>query len=78
MKHPQMKLVVDILSEEQEGYVHQAGATGIVVEPLGPNAWIIEVRVPDTTLEGDAWYETFHVYGHEFELLVGHPPETRA
>ena len=67
-KHPKMKLTVEIPSLEEADHIHRVGAHGIVVEPLGPNAWLVEVRVPDESLEGDAWYETLEVRGNEFEL----------
>jgi hypothetical protein len=67
--HRKMKLTVDIESQQEPGHVHHVGATGILVEPLGANAWLVEVRVPDPTLEGDAWYETLEVRGDEFELI---------
>jgi len=65
--HLKMKLTVEIESQQEPGHVHRVGASGIVVEPLGPDAWLVEVCVPDPTLEGDAWYETLEVRGDEFE-----------
>lgn len=65
-----MKLKVDIESKQEPGYTHPAGSQGIIVEQLGENAWLIEVRVPDETLVGDAWYETIEVYEREFEKVI--------
>jgi len=64
-----MRLTVEIQSRQEAGHRHRVGTEGIVVDPLGPNAWLVEVRVPDATLEGDAWYETLEVYWNEFELV---------
>jgi len=67
--HRKMKLKIDIESRQKPGHVHRAGAEGIVVERLGRGAWLVEVRVPDESLVGDAWYETLDVRKGEFETL---------
>jgi hypothetical protein len=67
-EHSRIRLTKPIPSHRKPGYVHGVGTEGIAVEPLGENAWIIEVRVADTTLVGDAWYETLDASGDEFEL----------
>lgn len=66
-----IRLLKEIPSLYQPGFVHEVGSEGVVVEPLAPNgaAWLIEVTVPDETLEGDAWYETIEVLPHEFEVI---------
>jgi hypothetical protein len=70
-----IELTKPISSHRKPGYVHPPGTKGVVVESLGDNAWIIEVRVHDSSLVGDAWYETLDTYGHEFKLCV---PKSRA
>lgn len=47
-------------SEERPGHVHVAGTEVKVVEVLGA-ACIVEVRVPDESLVGGAWYDTIEV-----------------
>ncbi|MEM9456074.1 MAG: hypothetical protein AAGF11_17970 [Myxococcota bacterium] len=64
-----MRLRVELRSRREPDHVHGVDAEGVVVEALGTNVWLVEVCVPDETLEGDAWYETFEVRGHEFELV---------
>jgi len=61
-----IRLTVAIPSAYQRGHVHALGTPGIVVEQLGPGVWLVEVRVPDESLEGNAWYETLEVAEHEF------------
>ena len=61
-----IRLTVAIPSADRRGHVHASGTPGILVERLGPGAWLVEVRVPDESLEGDAWYETLEVAEHEF------------
>jgi len=61
-----IRLTVAIPSAYRRGHVHVPGTPGIAVEQLGPGAWLVEVRIPDDTLEGDAWYETLEVAEHEF------------
>lgn len=69
MTQRKMKLLVDIESRHRSGHIHPSGSSGIVVERLGDDAWLVEVRVPDPTLVGDGWYETLDVREHEFELV---------
>lgn len=45
--------------------VHPPGTQGILVEKLSPRIWLVELRVPDKSLEGDAWYETVEVLPDE-------------
>lgn len=47
--------------------VHPVGTQGILVEKLGSQIWLVELRVPDESLEGDAWYETIEVSPEEVE-----------
>lgn len=63
-----IQLTADIESR-RGGHTHRAGASGTMVEPIGENAWLIEVRVPDETLEGGAWYETIEATGSDFRLV---------
>lgn len=71
--HAEIKLKVAIPSRHTPGHIHPVGASGIVVEPLGPDAWLVEVRVADDDLVGGAWFETLDVYRHEFELVNAQP-----
>lgn len=47
---------------------YQAGTPGIAVERLGPNAWLVEVRIPDPELEGGFFFETLEVRPSEFQF----------
>lgn len=69
---PKMTLLVDVPSDQEPGYIHKAGSTGIVVEVLesltedpNPPVWLAEIRVPDDSLEGGAWYETVELRPEE-------------
>lgn len=66
-----IRLTVDIASSYKPGHVHRVGTAGFIVEALGPHAYLVEVTVPDASLEGDAWYETIEIRDTEFELT--HP-----
>lgn len=68
-------LKVQVPSEQVAGYVHEPGARGFTVEKLGENAWLVEIRVPDESLEGDAWYDVLEVRPHEIEFLTLEAPE---
>jgi len=67
MQH--IELLVTIHSKQERGHVHKAGARGILVEHLGARASLVEIRVPDDSLEGNAWYETIEVRNSEFRLV---------
>lgn len=43
----------------RDGYEHVVGTPLVLVEALDPErrVWVVELRVPDPTLEGGAWYE---------------------
>ena len=62
-------LTVDLPSTQEPDHLHAAGTQGILVEALGPDAFLVELRVPCEDLVGGAWYELFELYGHEFERL---------
>jgi len=47
--------------------VHPVGTHGVIVEELGPRVWLVELRVPDESLEGDAWYDVVEVRPEEVE-----------
>lgn len=64
-----IRLAVKIRSHREPSYEHPIGANGWIVEILGPHTYLIELRVPDPTLIGDAWYEVFDVYDHEIEIV---------
>jgi hypothetical protein len=53
----------DILSKNKPGFVHPAGSEAFPVEQSKKDSdlWIIEIRAPDPTLIGGAWYETFEL-----------------
>lgn len=51
-------------------FVHSVGSEAEIIELLGDDAVLIEVRVPDDTLEGDAWYETFVLDRDQIEEFV--------
>lgn len=70
-----IELSVAVPSQMEDGYIHQPGDRGLLVEHLGPDASIIEIRVKDESLEGLAWYETFAVKNEEFKLVDGVPDE---
>lgn len=61
----EIELTVAVKSR-RVGHSHRTGATGVLIEHLGGNAWLAELRVPDETLEGDAWYETVELTESEF------------
>jgi hypothetical protein len=46
-------------SSFRPGYTHPAGSEVILLEPLDQERrlWMVELRVPDARLEGDAWYD---------------------
>lgn len=67
---PAIRLTVTLESRDEPTRVHPVGTQGAVVEALGPNAWIVELRIPDDSLVGDAWYEVFELRGDEFELVA--------
>lgn len=62
------RLTVDIPSRQKPGHTHKAGTEFAPVEKLGEDVWLIEIRVPDETLEGDAWYETLEARNSETEV----------
>lgn len=66
-----IRLIASIPSREDPDHLHEAGTAGVLVEHLGSDAYLVELRVPDGSLEGDAWYETVEVYAHEFEMAAG-------
>lgn len=43
------------------GYVHPAGTEVTVLEPLGETHVLVEVRIPDETLEGGACFDCIEV-----------------
>lgn len=67
MQH--IELLVEIPSKQEKGHVHRIGARGVLVEHLGARASLVEIRVADESLEGDAWYETIEVRNSEFKLV---------
>jgi len=69
MQH--IELLVTIPSKQEKGHIHNPGARGILVEHLGAHASLVEIRVPDDSLEGNAWYETLEVRNSEFKLVDG-------
>lgn len=46
-------------SAENPAHVHRAGTPVVLLEPLDPDksVWLVEVRVPDDTLVGGAWFD---------------------
>lgn len=62
-------LQVDVCSRDVPGHVHRLGTAASFVEWLGKDACLVEVRVPDATLEGDAWYEVLEVYVPEIRVV---------
>lgn len=65
-----VELRVAIPSRQESGFVHAIGSGGVIVEHLGSSAFLVELRVPDERLVGDAWYETFEVYDRELKRKV--------
>lgn len=51
------------------GHTHEPGTDGMTVENLGGDLWLVEVRIPDDSLEGDAWHEMLELRETEFELM---------
>jgi len=50
------------IKSKQHDYTHPIGSQAFPVEPSKTkNMWIIEIKVPDVTLEGGAWYEIFEL-----------------
>lgn len=60
-------LTADIPSEQQEGLIHHAGTEVLLLEEIGPDVWLVEVRIADESLEGDAWYEVLEVSSGELK-----------
>lgn len=52
-----------IASTQRDGYMHQSGTEVVLLEALDPERryWIVEVKVPDSQLEGDAWFDAIEV-----------------
>ena len=61
-----IELLVELISRRRHGFVHAVGSTGTLVTKIGAGAYIVEIRVPDSKLEGEAWYENFDVLDNEF------------
>lgn len=64
-----MRLTVQIPSEYKAGYFHEVGEIGYIVERLGSKAALVEIRVDDPTLVGDAWYDVLELRVSEFEVI---------
>jgi hypothetical protein len=64
-----IELLVELISRQRKGFVHAVGSTGAMVESIGTGAYIVEIRVPSSQFEGEAWYETFDVLENEFRTL---------
>ena len=62
-----MRLLKTYPSEERPGFVHAAGSEATVVERLSESVSLVEVRVPDASLVGDAWYDTIEVAAGDLE-----------
>lgn len=77
-KSQKIRLIKDVESQWIDGHVHKAGLMGIVVESVGSDGWLVEIRVPDTTLEGDAWYECADLTEKYFEFMSEQEVEYRA
>ena len=56
-----LQLRYDVPSRTREGHVHREGTEVAFVEPNGDDWWFVEVRVPDESLVGGAWFETLEV-----------------
>ena len=63
-----VKLLVEV--ESTQGIIHPVGTIGLEIEDgrMGPLR-LIEVRVPDDTLAGGAWYDFLDLFQKEFEYL---------
>lgn len=57
------RMTVDVPSRSRPGHVHKAGTEIAPVERIGKDTgvWLVEVRVPDETLEGGFWWETLEL-----------------
>ncbi len=64
-----IQITVSIPSQQEADHIHPAGTAGRVVEHLGGDAYLLELRVDDASLEGGAWYEAIEAYEHEFERV---------
>jgi hypothetical protein len=50
---------------------HPAGTSGAIIELLGPDAWLVELRTPDETLVGGASYQTVQLSPDAFRVVPG-------
>lgn len=66
-------LCVDVCSDSSPGHVHRIGTCATVLEPAGPDAWLVDVRVPTDAMARDAWCETLKVYGPEIAVVSTRP-----
>lgn len=64
-----IRLTTQTQSQHHPGVLHEAGAEGIIVEALDENTSLVEIRVPDETLEGDAWYDVLDLPNDTFEVV---------
>lgn len=64
---PPIRTTVAIRSRQEPDHEHAIGTHGWILEELGPDVWLVELRIPDLTLVGDAWYEVFEMRNSEFE-----------
>ena len=62
------RLRIDVPSRKVPSHVHAAGTEFAPVRRVGPDAWLIEIRVPDETLLEGAWYEEIEVPTEATEL----------
>lgn len=66
------RLTVDIPSRHRPGHIHKAGTEIAPVERVGEGGeeWLVEVRVPDDSLEGGYWWDQLEVIAKKETEIV--------
>lgn len=62
-----IRTVVELRGQHEPHAVHPAGTQGTLVEVLGPDCHLVELRVSDESLVGGAWYDVLDVRPEQYE-----------
>jgi len=64
------RLRSEVPSPTVEQHTHPIGTEVLLLEPLGPSSWIVEVAVLAPELEGGCWFDTLTVEASALEFLT--------